>query len=81
METTILLVDDHPVFRKGLLFLLGEEEDMKIVGEAGDGQTAIDLVRELLPDVVITDITMPNLHGIDATRRILSEFLDTKTIT
>jgi len=81
METTILLVDDHPIFRKGLLLLLGEEEDLIVVGEAEDGRTAIDRVRELSPDVVIMDITMPNLHGIDATRRILSEFLDTKTIT
>ena len=73
METTVLLVDDHPIVRQGLHLLLDGQEDMRIVGEAGDGQTAIDLVRELQPDVVIMDITMPGLSGVDATRQILAE--------
>lgn len=80
METTVLLVDDHPVFRKGLRLLLEEEGDMRVAVEAGDGQTAIDLVRELTPDVVIMDITMPKLSGVDATRHILSESPNTKII-
>ncbi len=80
METTILLVDDHPIVRQGLRLLLEGKGDMRIVGEAGDGQTAIDRVRELEPDVVIMDITMPTLSGIDATRQILSEAPDTKVI-
>ena len=80
MPTTILLVDDHPVFRKGLRVLLEEEQDIQVVGEAGDGQEAIDQVRKLSPDVVIMDITMPNFNGIDATRHIISEFPDTKII-
>jgi ATP/maltotriose-dependent transcriptional regulator MalT/ActR/RegA family two-component response regulator len=73
MTTKILLVDDHPLFRKGLRLLLEEQADFKIVGEAGDGREAFDQVRKLSPDVVIMDIGMPDLNGIDATRKIISE--------
>jgi len=80
MKNTILLVDDHALFRKGLRLLLEEEQDMEVVGEAGDGQEAIDRVRELSPDVVVMDITMPGLSGIDATRQILQAFPDTRIV-
>ena len=80
MEITVLLVDDHPLFRRGIRDLLEEEGDMRIAGEAGDGQTAIELVRELDPDVVIMDITMPKLNGVEATRQILAEAPDAKII-
>jgi len=80
VETTILLVDDHPIVRQGLRLLLGGQGDMRIVGEAGDGQTAIDRVHELHPDVVIMDITMPGLSGVDATRQILAESPEAKII-
>jgi len=80
VATTILLVDDHPLFRKGLRLLLEEQEDFKIVGEAGDGREAMDGVRTLSPDVVIMDITMPDLDGIDATRQILSEVPSAKVV-
>ena len=80
MVTTILLVDDHPLFRKGLRLLLEEQADYRIVGEAGNGREAIDRVRTLSPDVVIMDITMPDLDGIDATRQILSEVPSAKVI-
>jgi ATP/maltotriose-dependent transcriptional regulator MalT/ActR/RegA family two-component response regulator len=73
MATTILLVDDHPLVRKGLRLLLEKQEDFRIVGEAGDGREAIDGVRTHAPDVVIMDISMPDLNGIDATRQIVSE--------
>jgi len=73
MAITILLVDDHPLFRKGLRLLLEEQEDFRIVGEAGDGQEAIDRARKLSPDVVLMDITMPDFNGIDATRKIVAE--------
>jgi len=80
MTTTILIVDDHPLFRKGLHLIFEEEQDMRVVGEAGDGQEAIERVRELSPDVVVMDITMPNLNGMEATRRILMESPDTKIV-
>ncbi|MCJ7500230.1 response regulator transcription factor, partial [bacterium] len=71
MTTKVLLVDDHSIVRKGLRLLMEAEEDIAVVGEAGDGQKAIDLVRKLSPDVVVMDITMPGLNGIEATRRIM----------
>ena len=77
---SILLVDDHPVFRKGLYSLLEDEEDMLVVGEAGDGQTALDLVEELSPDIVVMDVTMPGLSGIEATKLIVAEFPGTLVV-
>jgi LuxR family maltose regulon positive regulatory protein len=79
-QITILLADDHPVFRKGLRLLLEEEQDMKVIGEAGDGKTAIALARELSPDVIVMDITMPDFNGIEATQQIVSESPDTKVM-
>jgi DNA-binding NarL/FixJ family response regulator len=76
----VLLVDDHPLFRKGIRLILEEQKDIRIVGEAGDGQEAIDRVRALSPDVVIMDITMPNFNGIEATRQIVSEIPSTKVV-
>jgi len=72
MKTRILLVDDHKILRDGICSLLKEYDDMEVVGEAADGRTAIRLVEELSPDVVIMDISMPDLNGIDATRIIIS---------
>ena len=80
MGATLLLVDNHAMIRAGLRTLFEEEEDLRVVGEAGDGQVALEVVCELCPDVVIMDITMPNLDGIQATRGIVSEFPETKVI-
>ena len=80
MPATIILVDDHPVFRQGLCHLLAKEEDLSVIGEADDGQTAIDLVRRENPDIVVMDVSMPDIDGIEATHQILSESPDTKIV-
>ena len=66
----VLLVDDQSAMRQGLRLRLGIEPDIAVVGEAGDGQTAIDLARRLTPDVVVMDVTMPGMDGIAATRAL-----------
>jgi DNA-binding NarL/FixJ family response regulator len=66
----VLLADDHVVVRKGLRFVLEREPDMEVVGEAGDGKQAVDLVEQLSAEVVVMDIAMPRLNGIDATAQI-----------
>ncbi len=66
----ILLADDHLVVREGTRLLLQREPDMEVVGEAGDGEEAIELTSRLSPNVVIMDITMPKLNGIEATKQI-----------
>ncbi|NWG06670.1 MAG: response regulator transcription factor [Chloroflexi bacterium] len=70
----LLLVDDHEVVRSGLRMLLEDQEDLKIVGEASSGKQALGLVESLKPDVVIMDITLPDISGIDATRQIKKLF-------
>ncbi len=72
MSVRILLADDHAILRQGLRSLLEKEPDIEVVGEAKDGREALRLVRELVPDIAIMDITMPNLNGVDATQQIVS---------
>jgi len=66
----VLLCDDHPALRRGVQALLQSEEDMEVVGDAENGEVAVAKARELLPDVVVMDITMPGTDGLEATRRI-----------
>jgi LuxR family maltose regulon positive regulatory protein len=80
MRTSILLVDDHPIFIKGLRSLLDDETDMMVVGEANDGQTALELIQKHTPDLVVMDISMPGLTGIQATKQIASNFPGIKVI-
>jgi len=66
----VLIVDDHTLLRHGLRLILNHAEDLTVVGEASDGEEAIGLARELKPDVILMDVNMPGLGGIEATRRI-----------
>ena len=80
MKTRILVVDDHQMIRNGLKSLIAFQNDMEIVGEAENGQEAIAKTRKLHPDVILMDINMPVMDGIEATRRILAEMPDTKIL-
>lgn len=80
MTIRIILADDHKILRQGLRSLLEKENDFEVVAEADDGRETLELVANLLPDVVIMDIGMPNLNGIEATRQIHSMSPDIKVL-
>lgn len=69
----VLIADDHEILREGIRKMIEKEPDMEVVGEAEDGRSAVKLARKLAPDIVLMDITMPDLNGMDATRKIVSE--------
>jgi two-component system response regulator NreC len=80
MSIRIILADDHTIVRHGLNKLIQQQEDMEVIAQAADGHSAVELTRELSPDMVIMDIGMPDLNGIDATRQIIRDFPHVKVI-
>lgn len=76
----IVVVDDHPLFRQGVIDSFSLEDDFDIVGEADNGQQALEIIRELKPDVAVLDVNLPELNGQQITRRIVSEKIPTKAI-
>jgi two-component system response regulator NreC len=76
----ILIADDHGVVRQGLKALIETEAGMQVIGEASDGQEVVQMARQLSPDIILMDIVMPNLNGVEATRQILGENPDIRII-
>ncbi|MRR56415.1 MAG: response regulator transcription factor [Deltaproteobacteria bacterium] len=80
MKTLVMIVDDHQIVRDGLKAILHNEEGIGVIAEADNGRTALRLIKELMPEIVIMDIAMPDMNGIDATRRISVEYPDIKVL-
>ena len=80
MNIKILLADDHKIVRDGLRSLIERQRKMEVIGEAENGRTIVKLAKELSPDIIIMDISMPDLNGIEATRKIVTDNPDIKVI-
>jgi DNA-binding NarL/FixJ family response regulator len=79
-KITVLLVDDHSLVRRGFRRLLEDETDIEVVGEASDGEEAVNLARQLHPRVIVMDCALPRLNGLDATRKIIGESPDSAVL-
>lgn len=80
MKTRIVIIDDHQLFREGVKRILQFEEQFEVVAEGADGNEAIVLVEKYRPDLVIMDINMPNINGVEATRQLIDTYPDTKVV-
>lgn len=80
MKIRVLLADDHTILRRGVRMLVDAQLDMEVVGEAKTGREAIDEARRLKPDIVVMDVSMPDLNGIEGTRQICDELTQTKVL-
>jgi len=80
MPIKIIIVDDHGLFRAGLHALLANRPEIEVIGEAADGDTAVRLIYETRPDLVLMDVSMPGLNGIEATRQIKERYPDTRVL-
>ncbi|MBW3661475.1 MAG: response regulator transcription factor [Actinobacteria bacterium] len=76
----LVIADDHELFRRGLRMVLEDEDDIEVVGEAGDGQAAVEMAESEVPDVIVMDVRMPSLSGIEATRKIKEDLPHTKIL-
>src|ERR1700757_1247841 len=79
-EIMVMLVDDHPAFRKGMAALIESEPDLRVVAETGDGSLALDVYRQKKPDVVLMDLRLPGMGGVEAIIAIRKEFPDAQVI-
>ena len=80
MSLRIMVVDNHGIMRQGITALVEKHNGIEVVGEAEDGKEAVEMARELLPDIILMDVTMPRLNGIEATRQIKGELSSTKIL-
>lgn len=79
-KITVFIVDDHPTVRDGLKLCLSAYQDLDIIGEAGSGQEALELIENLRPDVVLMDVSMPGMNGIDTAELVIEQYPETKVL-